>query len=77
MANQISEGFILLSVASLRKFQTHEIRSLETELDKLVREVRAENPPLDDLQAIQKKNRRLGRINQANLIIRNYFEQKR
>ena len=51
-------------------------KQLEAEVDKLAREIRAENPPLDDQQALQKRNRKLGRINQAMLLIRGYFEQR-
>jgi hypothetical protein len=76
MAHQLAEGFILLTAASLRKFNPGELRLLETELDKLAREIRAENPAGDDTQAIQKKNRKLSRINQAGLIIRGHFERK-
>jgi hypothetical protein len=77
MANQIAEGYVLMTSATLRKFQLAEVKALEMELEKLSREVRAENPPLDDTQALQKRNRKLGRLNQAGLLIRGYFDQKR
>ena len=77
MASQIAEGYVLMSVATIKKFQLHEIKLLEVEIDKLQREVRAENPQLDDTQAVQKRNRKLGRLNQAMLIIKNYYEQRR
>lgn len=77
MANQIAEGYVLMSAVTLRKYQMHEVKALEMELDKLAREVRAENPPLDDTQAVQKRNRKIGRLNQAALILRGYYEQRR
>jgi hypothetical protein len=76
MASQIAEGYILLSPATLRKFQLHETRLLEIELDKLAREIRAENPPADDIPGIQKKGRKLVRINQAGMVIRSYNERR-
>ena len=77
MANQIAEGYVLMTAITLKKFQPHEVKLLEAEIDKLAREIRAENPQIDDQQAVQKRNRRLGRINQAMLLVRNYFEQRR
>ena len=77
MANQIAEGYVLVTSATLKKFQPHEVKSLEAELDKIAREVRSENPPLDDTQALQKRNRKIGRLNQAMLLVRGYFEQRK
>ena len=77
MASQVADGFIMMTNVTMKKFQMHEAKLLETEIEKLQREVRAENPPLEDQVAVQKKNRKLGRLNQAMLIIKNYYEQRR
>ena len=77
MANQIGEGYVLMSAATLKRFAPQDVKQLEFEIDKLQREVRAESPPADDNPAMQKRNRKLGRLNQAMLIIRGYYEQKR
>ena len=65
MARQISEGYILMSNATIKRFKPHELKALEVEVDKISREVRGDQPALDDLAAIQKRNRKLGRLKQA------------
>ena len=73
MANQVAEGFILLSTNSLKGFTPGELNLLRTELDKLQREARAVVPPPDDALANQSRNRRIapslrgdaGRVPQA------------
>lgn len=77
MSREISEGYILVSPSSLKKFSSQEIRALQMELEKIQREVRGELPPLDDLMAIKKKNRKIQRISSALMTIRNYLRTKR
>ena len=76
MANQISAGYIIVSVTTFRQFKPHDVKTLEVEIDKLSRELRGEAIPIDDLQAIQTKNRRLGRLKQAGLILRSRAQQR-
>ncbi len=54
-----------------------EIRELQRELEKNQREVRAEQPPLDDLNAIKKKNRKIQRISSALMTIRNFLQLRK
>ena len=65
MANQIAEGYILLSTNTLRGFLPGELGLLRTELEKLQRDARAVVPPQDDAQATQQRNRRIARISSA------------
>jgi hypothetical protein len=65
MAGQVSEGFILLSPATLRGYTPGDLTSLKVELEKLQREARAVVPPQDDAAANQVRNRKIARINSA------------
>jgi hypothetical protein len=65
MANQIAEGFILVSQATLKGYTPGDLASLKAELEKLQREVRSEVPAQDDAQANQARNRKIGRLNAA------------
>src|SRR3970282_582331 len=47
MANQIAEGFILLSTANLKGFLTGDLNLLRQELEKLLRAARSEVPLSD------------------------------
>ena len=71
MASQIAEGYILVTNATIKKLNKSERVSLEAELEKILRDIRGEQPPLDDTPALQKRNRKISRINQAKMIVRN------
>ncbi len=71
MANQIAEGYILLSTNTLRGFVTGELMSLRVELEKLQREARAVVPPQDDALAQQARNRKIARISSALQVVVN------
>jgi len=77
MANQIAEGYILVSASSFRRYTKTDIKTLQAEIDRLTREIRGDQPPMDDLQAIQKKNRKLGRLNQTTMILRTAMTVKK
>jgi hypothetical protein len=65
MAGQISEGFILLSPATLKGYTAGDLTSLRVELERLQREARSVVPPQDDAPANQVRNRKITRINSA------------
>jgi hypothetical protein len=65
MANQIAGGYCLLSSATLKGFLPGELQLLRFELEKLLRNVRAEVPPQDDALAQQARNHRISRLTSA------------
>jgi len=69
MSRDVAEGLILLNANSLKKFTPAELKQLQFELDKVQKEARADQPPLDDTQAIQRRGRKLSRITTAMQII--------
>jgi hypothetical protein len=69
MANQISEGYILLSANTLRGLGPGDLGLLRAELDKLLREARSVVPPQDDAQAQQARNRKIARLNSAMQVV--------
>ena len=77
MASHLAEGNVMLNPPVLKKLTPPELRALETEIDKLARDVRAENPPLDDNAALQKRARKLQRLNQSLLVLRSFLMSKR
>ena len=71
MANQIAEGYILLSAANLKGFFPGDLQALRLELEKLLRNARAEVPPQDDALAQQGRNRKIARISSAVQVVQN------
>ena len=65
MVNQIAGGFMLVSAASLRGFTPAELNLLKFELEKQLRNTRAEVPPQDDALAQQARNHKIGRLTAA------------
>ncbi|MBI4169498.1 MAG: hypothetical protein HY510_06120 [Acidobacteria bacterium] len=65
MSRDIAEGLILVNPNTFKKFSPAEIKQLQFELEKVQKEIRAEQPAQDDTQAIQKRGRKLSRITTA------------
>jgi hypothetical protein len=71
MAAQLADGLHLMNANTLRAFSPSELSLLRHELEKLQRDTRSVMPPQDDAQALQVRNRRIGRINSALQVIVN------
>ncbi len=71
MAGQIADGFMLLSAASLRGFLPADLTALRLELEKILRNTRAEVPPQDDALAQAARNRKIARLSSAVQIVQN------
>jgi hypothetical protein len=69
MSRDIADGFVLLNANLLKKFSAPELAQLRQHLEKVQKEVRAEQPALDDIQAIQKRGRKISRISSALLVL--------
>jgi hypothetical protein len=77
MARDITEGFILVTERTFARMQRFEVEQLAFEMDRHLREIRGEQPALDDLPAIQLRNRRISRINTAMMMVRAYLQKRR
>jgi hypothetical protein len=72
MSQQIADGFILVSERTYKRLERGELEKLAFEMDKLLREVRAVQVPLDDIPGIQHKQRKASRLMGAISQLRNY-----
>jgi hypothetical protein len=72
MARDVADGFYLLTERSFRPFSRPELDKIQFELDRKLRELRGEQPALDDLPAIQARNRRLQRLQTAQGMLQAY-----
>jgi hypothetical protein len=77
MAAQIGEGYILVSDRTWIRLDRADLEKLAFELDKLLRETRGNQPPLDDIQSIQQRNRKVSRLTGALSVLRSYQTRKR
>ena len=72
MSQQIADGFILVSERTYKRLDRGELDKLAFEMEKLLREVRAVQIPLEDIQGLQHKNRKCSRLMGAISQLRQY-----
>ena len=58
-------------------FNTQQMQDLEFEIQKRLRETRADTPDQADLDAVRDRNRRISRIENAVRVLRHSMQQKR
>lgn len=76
MARQVCDGFTLLSQATLKRLDLSQMRTLEFEIDKRLRETRSEPVDLENQVGLTKRNRRLSRIEGAVRVLRHTIQLK-
>ncbi len=77
MARQVCGGFTLLSKANLKRLSTDQLSQLQFELDKMLRETRAEPMDLADQAALQVRNRKISRIDGALRMLRSSIQERK
>ena len=71
-ARDISEGFQSVTERSFKGLSRPEMDQLAFEIDRALRDIRAEQVAVDDLPMIQAKNRKIQRLNGALMMMRSY-----
>lgn len=77
MASQISEGYTLLTAVQLKRLTDPEMDLLLFELEKILRDARGEQVDLEDIPALQVRNRKLSRLQNAVLQINMAIQRRR
>jgi predicted DCC family thiol-disulfide oxidoreductase YuxK len=77
MANQVCDGYTLLTASTLKRLTLDQMQQLEFEMDKRLRETRGLQPDLQDQVALQQRNRRLSRIEAQIRVLRHTMQQRR
>ncbi len=73
MANSLMDGYILPSPVNLKRLSTEELRELQFEIEKLLRDQRSIVPDQADTLALQKRNMRLLKLSQAMSVLQNFL----
>ncbi len=77
MANQVCDGFTLLSQVSLKRLSLDQMTKLEFEIEKRLRTTRSETVDLNDQPGLQARNRRISRIEGAIRLLRHTMQMRR
>lgn len=76
-ARDIAEGFQVVTERSFKGITAPEMDQLAFEINRGLRDIRAEQVPTDDLPLIQAKNRKIQRLNGALMMMRTYRAKTR
>lgn len=77
MAKDIAEGYLMVTERTFRSMTRPELDQLSFEIERHTRDLRGDQPALDDLPAIQLRNRRIQRLNTAVQILRSFRMKQR
>jgi hypothetical protein len=77
MARDVGEGYILLNTTMLRRMSAEELKLLRFELEKMLTGVRGDQPQMDDVMAVQVRNRKISRLNSALFMINSQIQSLR
>lgn len=72
MARDVAEGYLLVTERTFKTLTRTDLEQLGFELDRHLRELRGDQPSLDDINAIQQRQRRMQRLNTTLLMLRSY-----
>lgn len=74
VANDIAEGFITVNPIFLKKFNEKQLKELLEALIRKEKQIRAEPFPFNDPLQIRKRNLKLQRLYQAQVVLKNFME---
>jgi hypothetical protein len=77
MARDVAEGYLVVTERSFKTMTRSDLDQFTFEADRYLRELRSEQPALDDVPALQQRQRRMQRLNGALLIVRSYRSRQR
>jgi hypothetical protein len=77
MVNQVADGFMLVTERTFKRMDRPDLDKLGFEIEKLLREIRGNQPDLEDIPEIQKRARRVQRLNTCRMMLRAYRVKKR
>lgn len=76
MVRDVAEGFVIPSEMTFKQFARQDFAAFTQEAEKLLREIRANQPPLTDVEGTQKRHRKVQRVQQAMVIARNVMSRR-
>ncbi len=69
MVRDMAEGYIIVTERTFRTYKPQELTDFQMEAEKYLREIRSNQPAVNDVEATQKRQRKLQRIQQSITIV--------
>ena len=76
-AKNIAEGYVPFTQATLRPLTPTDLRTLCLNPELVMRELRGQSIPLDEVKALQRRNQLLQRATTALILIRSHAKRRR
>jgi hypothetical protein len=77
MARDVCDGYILLNANLLKRMSEEELKMLRFELEKMLTSIRGDQPSLDNILALQGRNRKISRLNSAVFMVNHQIQMLR
>jgi len=77
LAKDVAEGYFTLTPPILRKFTPPDLKTINQNLNIVLREARGEPVETGNVDTIRRKSLRIQRLNQALFVLANYCKQNR
>ena len=77
MVQQIAGGFVLVTERHFKRMSPADLGQLSLEIEKVLREIRGQQPAQDDLQAIRDRARKLQRLSSCRTMLQSYKMRRR
>lgn len=76
MAKDIAEGYLLVTERTFGRLLPGELDQLAFEMERALRDIRGNQPSIDDLTAVKLRNRKIQRLNGATVMLRSYQQRR-
>jgi hypothetical protein len=76
MARDVAEGYVLVTERTFKPYSPNDLSEFLFETDRYLREVRGNQAPPGDVEAVKKRQRKMQRLQQA-LTIANHVRSRR
>ncbi|MCP4657085.1 MAG: hypothetical protein GY856_16880 [bacterium] len=77
MVQQVAGGYVLVTERTFKRLSPGELNQLGFEIEKMLRAIRGEPPPVDDTEAIQNRNRKIQRLNSCRMMLQSFRQRWR
>jgi hypothetical protein len=77
MVRDIAEGYVIVSDRTFRSYGPKDFVDFSLEANRLLQEIRSNQPAISDTEAVQKRHRRMQRLQQAVTIAAACVQKKR
>lgn len=77
MVQSIASGVLLVTEKSFKRLTVSELQVLALELDRQIRFTRSDQPSLDDIPAVQERQRTIQRLTAALMMLRGHQQRRK